>query len=320
MKILICSDIHGNYQAIQALLKSKSAKFADKILILGDLVCMGPQPNEVIDLIKNNPKIQVIMGNHDKWVAIEPPPSSVNSKNIKIKHHIYMKDIITEENLEYLKKLPYFIRMKFGNVKFHFTHYGWKDKFIEVVDHPDSVENNDNIDSIFGKVKADVIFFGHNHDPLEFEKDNTKYICVGTLGMSKYGNYCMLTVDKNGNYLIERKTLAIQKYKTLKLMKQLKYPRYNLYMGYLLGTLGSFYQTDNENEENKAKNDTKTIPVSKIIFRSSDNNLKDEKIQKSKQKDYKTNKFKEDRITKIKKFPKIENSIKINKQKNKKNH
>ena len=142
-KILLCADIHGNFQALQALMKTKCAKTADEIYVLGDLVCMGPQPNEVIDFIKDNPKIQAIMGNHDKWVAVEPPPSSINAKRIKVKHHEYMTAVITDENLEYLRNLPYYKIIEFHGKKFYLTHYGWKDNFTEVMPHPDTIENKD---------------------------------------------------------------------------------------------------------------------------------------------------------------------------------
>lgn len=268
MKILICADIHGNFQALQALLKTKCAKTADKIYILGDLVTMGPEPNKVIDTIKNNPKIHSIMGNHDKWVAIEPPPSSINAKRIKIKHHEYMKSMISDDNLEYLRNLPYYEEIFFGNKKFYLTHYGWKNNFCEVIEHPDVVENKDNIKDIFPNIDADCIFFGHNHDPLEFECGSQQYVCVGTLGMSKYGMYIVLTLNEDGGYIIERKTLRIQVYKTIKIMRQLKYPRYNLYIGYLLGKFSSIYQAENTDDKLARENQ----PV-KLLFKSSHEEL-----------------------------------------------
>lgn len=266
MKIIVCADIHGNYQALQSLLKTKCAKSADKIYVLGDLVCMGPEPNEVIEAIKNNPKIIPIMGNHDKWVAIEPPPSSKNAKRIKIKHHEYMKAMITDENLDYLKHLPYYIEINYGNTKFYLTHYGWKDNFCEVIEHTEIVENKYNIKEVFGDIKADCVIFGHNHDPLEFECDKIKYICAGTLGMSKYGTYLVITFNEDGSYIIERKSLHIQVYKTLKKMRQLKYPRYNLYSSYLLGKYASIYQAENVEE-----NPLNEKPV-KLLFKSTKNN------------------------------------------------
>ena len=252
MKLLICSDIHGNFQAINCLLKTKYAKMCDMIYVLGDLVSMGPQPNEVIEILKNNPKVKVIMGNHDKWIAVEPPPSSVNSKRLKIKHHDYMKAITKDENLEYLKTLPYYEEIKVKDKIFYFTHYGWKNDFCEVIDHPEEIENENNIENIFPNIKADCVIFGHNHDPLDFYKDKTRYVCVGSLGMSKYKSFLLLTINEDGSYNIEKKRLHVSNHKTIKLMYQQKYPRYAVYAEYLYENK-SIYQEEKTKEFEKNK-------------------------------------------------------------------
>ena len=46
MKILLVSDIHGNWPALQAVLAAEPE--ADQILCLGDLVNYGPQPAECV--------------------------------------------------------------------------------------------------------------------------------------------------------------------------------------------------------------------------------------------------------------------------------
>jgi hypothetical protein len=46
MKILLLSDIHGNWAALQAVLAAEPD--VDQILCLGDLVNYGPQPAECV--------------------------------------------------------------------------------------------------------------------------------------------------------------------------------------------------------------------------------------------------------------------------------
>ena len=55
MKVAVFSDIHGNYQALDAILNDIKNENIDKIIFLGDSVSLGPCPNECIDrLIKEN--------------------------------------------------------------------------------------------------------------------------------------------------------------------------------------------------------------------------------------------------------------------------
>ena len=49
MKILVIADIHGNAEALRAVLAKESD--ADTTVFLGDSVSPGPQPNETIDLM-----------------------------------------------------------------------------------------------------------------------------------------------------------------------------------------------------------------------------------------------------------------------------
>lgn len=64
MKILVISDIHGNAEALRAVMDAESD--ADKTIFLGDALLSGPQATEVVELLdKINPDI-AIMGNHDE--------------------------------------------------------------------------------------------------------------------------------------------------------------------------------------------------------------------------------------------------------------
>ena len=64
MRYLLLSDVHSNLEALYACLELAAGKY-DQAVCLGDLVGYGPNPNEVIDKIRNLCKV-VIRGNHDK--------------------------------------------------------------------------------------------------------------------------------------------------------------------------------------------------------------------------------------------------------------
>ena len=77
MKLLICSDIHGDLDSIKKVLSAYEREKADRILILGDLLYHGPRndlpdtyaPKEVIKLINENKNIIFsVRGNCDTEV------------------------------------------------------------------------------------------------------------------------------------------------------------------------------------------------------------------------------------------------------------
>ena len=63
MRTLILSDIHANLTAFEAVL-SDAGSF-DRVWCLGDVVGYGPDPNECISLLRQQPGLRCIMGNHD---------------------------------------------------------------------------------------------------------------------------------------------------------------------------------------------------------------------------------------------------------------
>jgi predicted phosphodiesterase len=64
------SDVHGNLAALNAVLLDLRSKGARQLYCLGDLVGYGPDPNEVIDVIRAE-GIPTIRGNYDEGIGFE---------------------------------------------------------------------------------------------------------------------------------------------------------------------------------------------------------------------------------------------------------
>ncbi|MCK4857858.1 MAG: metallophosphoesterase family protein [candidate division Zixibacteria bacterium] len=64
MKYALISDVHGNLQALQAVLSDLRDTDIDELLFLGDAVGYGANPNEVVDIVDSECKV-CIVGNHD---------------------------------------------------------------------------------------------------------------------------------------------------------------------------------------------------------------------------------------------------------------
>lgn len=64
MRYLILSDIHSNLEALETCLKLARGKY-DQALCLGDLVGYGPDPNLVVETVRESAPV-IIRGNHDK--------------------------------------------------------------------------------------------------------------------------------------------------------------------------------------------------------------------------------------------------------------
>jgi len=62
--IAVLGDVHGNIEALDAVLADIGRRNVDGIYCLGDIVGYGPNPNECVDVFRNF-DIGCVAGNHD---------------------------------------------------------------------------------------------------------------------------------------------------------------------------------------------------------------------------------------------------------------
>jgi diadenosine tetraphosphatase ApaH/serine/threonine PP2A family protein phosphatase len=103
LKYAILSDIHGNLEALLAVLEVIDDLDVDGIVCLGDVVGYGANPNEVLEIVRERAQATVL-GNHDK-AAIDPAEEAYfNSWAVQAIR--WTRDELTEESAEYLRSLP----------------------------------------------------------------------------------------------------------------------------------------------------------------------------------------------------------------------
>ena len=71
MPTAIISDIHGNAEALRAVLADIDTRGIDRIICLGDIIGYGPEPLECVDMVRDRCDWS-LMGNHDFGVLYEP--------------------------------------------------------------------------------------------------------------------------------------------------------------------------------------------------------------------------------------------------------
>src|SRR5919108_4360570 len=104
MRYLVLSDIHANLEAFHAAMTASAAARCDRVLVLGDLVGYGADPNAVVDRVRAIPDVVVIRGNHDKVAAgVETVEGFNHMARLAIS---WTTAALTEDNRTYLAALP----------------------------------------------------------------------------------------------------------------------------------------------------------------------------------------------------------------------
>jgi len=99
---LILSDIHGNLDALEAVLADAEGRY-DRILCLGDLVGYGAEPNAIVDWARANVGA-IVRGNHDKDCSSSD--SLDHYRAIAAASAAWTRQHLTAESLQYLRALP----------------------------------------------------------------------------------------------------------------------------------------------------------------------------------------------------------------------
>jgi diadenosine tetraphosphatase ApaH/serine/threonine PP2A family protein phosphatase len=104
MRYLILSDIHANLEAFEAVLAAARPMAYDRVLVLGDLVGYGADPNGVIEKVRDLDPHALIRGNHDKVGSGLESPEGFNAIAKSAIRWTY--DTLTPENRDWLAALP----------------------------------------------------------------------------------------------------------------------------------------------------------------------------------------------------------------------
>ena len=108
MRVLVMSDIHANYNALEAVLKD--AGEVDETWCLGDLVGYGPDPNAVVEEVREIKNLTCLMGNHD--VAIIGRMSLDTFNGDAKRSLLYHEKVLSASNMEFIKSLPTKIKVR----------------------------------------------------------------------------------------------------------------------------------------------------------------------------------------------------------------
>lgn len=149
MPYLILSDIHGNWEALEAVLASARGRY-DRVLCLGDLAGYGADPNAVIEWVRAN-AAAVVRGNHDKVCSGIDPVEFFNPAAQAAA--IWTRAALTPENREYLEKLP---RGPLRYEDFDLVHGS-------PLDEDEYLITVGEVSAVREFIEAPLTFFGHTH-------------------------------------------------------------------------------------------------------------------------------------------------------------
>lgn len=207
IKLAVISDIHGNIIALEEIIKDAELNDVDRYVASGDLINEIPCGDEVINKLKEI-NAMAIKGNKELYL-LEYEESKYDWENLQFQNTVFMYEQLSEENKEYIRKLPQEINLSFEDVKIKIVH-GSPDSIVDLI-HEEDV---DRIDEITKKLKEDLLILGHTHQVIwQCEMNGKNVVNAGCSGISSvnigYAEYIIINIE-NGKFNIEKRLIKFE--------------------------------------------------------------------------------------------------------------
>jgi len=203
MKVLIVSDIHGNWPALRAVLEAESS--ASQILCLGDLVNYGPMPVECAAWAKEiSSEAIILQGNHDRALGLDADPhcSAIYAAFAAAMQKITAR-MLASEHKRFLAELQPVQRFQLGQTNCFACHASASDPLYHYLPPGAAVALWES--ELMVAQQPDFLFYGHTHLPMKTRLLRTLVVNPGSVGQPKDGDSrAAYAVWENGEVTLRR--------------------------------------------------------------------------------------------------------------------
>jgi predicted phosphodiesterase len=238
MRVALLADIHGNDIALKAVLGDIEARGGvNAYWILGDLVALGPQPVQTLEILSVLPNTRFIRGNTDRYVVSgdRPSPSIEEAKSdselrealVEVANTFdWTQGMITAGGwLPWLQELPIDMRISLPNgTRFLGVHASpGRDDGSGIAPHMNAAE----MASLLRNCDAEFVCVGHTHCPFEHKIGGVHVVNPGAVSLSvtadKGASYAILDAGEN-DYSVRHYSVSYDRAKVIDQLNSMRHP------------------------------------------------------------------------------------------------
>jgi predicted phosphodiesterase len=181
-KIAIIADIHGNLPALEAVLATITGEGVERVVCLGDVATLGPQPREVIARLQalNYP---VVMGNTDALLlAPDAAEGAISDEWTNEDCDRWCAAQLTAADLAYLRTFQPTITVSLDETRTLFCYHGSPRSHDERItaETPDAA-----LHEMLGQTRAAFYAGGHTHQQMLRRYRDALVLNPGAVGFAK---------------------------------------------------------------------------------------------------------------------------------------
>jgi len=200
MRILVLSDIHSNWVALDSIQEE-----FDHCICIGDLVDYGTDPGPCVEWVKDNANVTV-RGNHDHAVAQRVQANGKTGfRRLAAATRPLHWDVLEPHHMKFLARLPVTTHEIVGDLRLFLVHATPWDPMDEyLTDNPEAWQQR------LTGIDADIVCVGHSHVPFLLDLGDTKVLNPGSIGQPRDGDSrASYAIIEDGNITFHRQEYDI---------------------------------------------------------------------------------------------------------------
>ena len=176
MRLLILSDIHGNWPALTAVLAAEPEPGA--VVFCGDVVDYGPQPVECLRWLMANAGY-IVRGNHDNALGSDVDCQCMGTfREYSLATRDWHRTLLSQTERDFLRGMPALEWFEWQGKHFRMAHATPQGDLFEYL-------NMDRWGERVADLKEDFVLLGHTHVQGMRVFDNVTVVNPGSVGLAR---------------------------------------------------------------------------------------------------------------------------------------
>jgi len=186
VRYLIVSDLHANWEALEAVMQHSHGQY-DRSICCGDLVGYGADPNAVVEWVRHN-CVATVRGNHDRACTGQEDLEWFNP--VARAAAVWTLENLSVENIRFVRELPQGPAFVDGVQILHGSPCD-EDDYLVAAEHAAEA---------FNYLESRLAFFGHTHLQGGFIWNQERVETIPAIPLRRGQE--SLEIDSSGGYLL----------------------------------------------------------------------------------------------------------------------
>jgi predicted phosphodiesterase len=218
VRLGLLSDVHGNRVALEAVVSDGTREGVEGWWVLGDVVAIGADPIETLEMVAALPNARFVRGNTDRYVVSgerpEPHAEDVERDPALLPQFLavessfaWTRDQMRLQDLAWLVALPSMQRLVLPD----------RTRLVGVHASPRSDDGtgitpdlpDHELETLLADADADVVCAGHTHQPTDRQVGPTRAINLGSVSnpitSDLRASYVIVDSDRHGHRIAHRR-------------------------------------------------------------------------------------------------------------------